>query len=162
MRTESDAGAGKSRLRLGPQWIEWLKKFATDLQQICNSKSRKQAKIPQITGDLRGENFRQKERKNPSKPCGSKGFSWWRLLDSNQWPHACGYSIEKATVAFPFHPGLSCPDFVISAARSLRHLRLAFPIVGQKAKKGRTLHWGNPSLDVLSRAYVLPCGRKTF
>ena len=23
------------------------------------------------------------QRKNPSKPCGSKGFSWWRLLDSN-------------------------------------------------------------------------------
>ena len=37
--------------------------------------------------------------------------SWWRLLDSNQWPHACEYSIEKATASFTLHSDLSHPDF---------------------------------------------------
>ena len=56
---------------------------------------------------------------------------WWRLLDSNQWPHACEYSIGRVGVTFPFHPGLSCPDFVISASYPLHCLRPDFSIVGQ-------------------------------
>ena len=55
------------------------------------------------------------------------GVPWWRLLDSNQWPHACEYSIEKATASFTLHSDLSHPDFSVVGQ-----------IVGQNAKEGRT------------------------
>ena len=75
--------------------------------------------------------------KNPAPKCGIfdcisfVNETWWRLLDSNQWPHACEYSIGRVGVTFPFHPGLSCPDFVISASYPLHCLRPDFSIVGQ-------------------------------
>ena len=29
-----------------------------------------------------------------------QGFLWWRLLDSNQWPHACEDSIGTSSAGF--------------------------------------------------------------
>ena len=51
---------------------------------------------------------------------------WWRLLDSNQWPHACEYSIRGVAAPFSLHLGLLCPNLVISASCPLRYLRPDF------------------------------------
>ena len=51
---------------------------------------------------------------------------WWRLLDSNQWPHACEYLIGRTRTSFPLHPGLWGPDFIISASYLLRCFRPDF------------------------------------
>ena len=64
---------------------------------------------------------------------------WWRLLDSNQWPHACEYSIGAATVPFPLHPGLLCPDFFISASCFLRCFRSNFSYRGSGCGSGGTI-----------------------
>ena len=41
-------------------------------------------------------------------------------------PPLCEYSIGKAVVAFLFHPGFSCPDFIISASCLRRCFRSGF------------------------------------
>ena len=38
------------------------------------------------------------ERKSPES--GDSGDFWWRLLDSNQWPHACEDSIGTPSAGF--------------------------------------------------------------
>lgn len=55
---------------------------------------------------------------------------WWRLLDSNQWPHACEYSIGRATTYFPLYPGPLCPDFIISVFCSLHWFHSDFSCCG--------------------------------
>ncbi len=70
----------------------------------------------------------QKVHKSSRKPPESNdsGGLWWRLLDSNQWPHACEYPIGKARACFPLRPALSWPDFVISMCCPLRCFRRDF------------------------------------
>ena len=42
---------------------------------------------PKPSNPIRPKSSQNKE--NPQNSCGSRDFLWWRLLDSNQWPHAC-------------------------------------------------------------------------
>ena len=74
-------------------------------------RSRKIQPIPKV----------MKNKENPPNPFGFGGV-WWRLLDSNQWPHACEYSIGEATACFPLHLGLLCPDLVVLGCCPVRCL----------------------------------------
>ena len=81
-------------------------------------------------------------RKNPAPKCGIFACisfvneTWWRLLDSNQWPHACEYSIGTMALSFPLHPSLSCPNFAIPVSCPLRCFRPDFSYRGSSCGSG--------------------------
>ena len=64
-------------------------KDSKNLQHFCNKGVKKGRILPQITASPATQYFLVLGKEKSSKPCGSKDFSWWRLLDSNQWPPAC-------------------------------------------------------------------------
>ena len=68
------------------------------------------------------------------------GF-WWRLLDSNQWPHACEYSIGEVGACFSLRPGLLYPDFLIFVCCLLRYFHTDFSCSGSGCGSARWIRF---------------------
>ncbi len=55
-----------------------------NLPHFYHTNIRSRPKTPPIMENPEGQKAPKKRKKNPSKPCGSKGFSWWTLTDLNR------------------------------------------------------------------------------
>lgn len=66
---------------------------------------------------------------------------WWRLLDSNQWPHACEYPMVMIFAAFEVNLRYFTGDFVIPNFRQLHCLRIAFSACGSDCGASHDPHF---------------------
>ena len=70
------------------------------------------------------------ERKSPES--GDSGDFWWRLLDSNQWPHACEDSIGMSSAGFRENKAGLPRDFLTRRYAFLRCFRPIFSVRGSQ------------------------------
>ena len=70
------------------------------------------------------------ERKSPES--GDSGDFWWRLLDSNQWPHACEDSIGTSSAGFRENKAGLPRDFLTHRYAFLRCFRPGFSVRGSR------------------------------
>ena len=70
------------------------------------------------------------ERKSPESS--DSGDFWWRLLDSNQWPHACEDSIGMPSAEFWENKAGLPHDFLTRRYAFLRCFRPGFSVRGSR------------------------------
>ena len=70
------------------------------------------------------------ERKSPESS--DSGDFWWRLLDSNQWPHACEDSIGTSSAGFRENKAGLPRDFLTHRYAFLRCFRPGFSVRGSR------------------------------
>ena len=70
------------------------------------------------------------ERKSPEP--GDSGDFWWRLLDSNQWPHACEDSIGRPSTGFWENKAGLPRDFLIRRYSPFHRIRPGFSVRGSR------------------------------
>ena len=70
------------------------------------------------------------ERKSPESS--DSGDFWWRLLDSNQWPHACEDSIGMPSAEFWENKAGLPHDFLTRRYAFLRCFRPGFSVRGSQ------------------------------
>ena len=70
------------------------------------------------------------ERKSPESS--DSGDFWWRLLDSNQWPHACEDSIGTSCAGFRENKVGLPHDFLTRRYAFLRCFRPVFSVRGSQ------------------------------
>ena len=86
---------GQMRVRRTGPWVKiscpfsWVQ-FIPRVGQRVSLEETAKIKRPKKVADY--------ERKSPES--GDSGDFWWRLLDSNQWPHACEDSIGTSSNEF--------------------------------------------------------------
>ena len=78
--------------------------------------------MPQKVADYR--------RKSPES--GDSGDFWWRLLDSNQWPHACEDSIGPPSAGFGENKVGLPRDFLTRRYSPFRRFRPVFSVRGSR------------------------------
>ena len=78
--------------------------------------------MPQKVADYR--------RKSPES--GDSGDFWWRLLDSNQWPHACEDSIGMSSAGFRENKATLSRDFLTRRYAFLHCFRPGFSVRGSR------------------------------
>ena len=76
----------------------------------------------------------------------------WRLLDSNQWPHACEYSMREAVTCFPLRPALLDPDFMVLGCCLVHRLRTVFSCSGSDKS---TIRKASHGIQAGAQIYVL-------
>ena len=91
-----------------------------------------------------------KNKGTPPNPFGFDGV-WWRLLDSNQWPHACEYSMREAVTCFPLRPALLDPDFMVLGCCLVHRLRTVFSCSGSGCGSARRVQFLNLMVDGVQR-----------
>ena len=70
------------------------------------------------------------ERKSPESS--DSGDFWWRLLDSNQWPHACEDSIGTSSDGFRENKAGLPRDFLTRRCSLFRCFRPGFSVRGSR------------------------------
>ena len=70
------------------------------------------------------------ERKSPES--GDSGDFWWRLLDSNQWPHACEDSIGMSSAGFRENKATLSRDFLTRRYAFLHCFRPGVSVRGSR------------------------------
>ncbi len=94
------------------------------------------------------------ERKSPESS--DSGDFWWRLLDSNQWPHACEDSIGRPSTGFWENKAGLPRDFLTRRYAFLRCFRPVFSVRGSWCGSKRDPRF------LIAPGKVLSCSKAGF
>ena len=137
---------GQMRVRRTGPWVKiscpfsWVQ-FSSRWGQRVSLEETVKIKRPKKVADY--------ERKSPESS--DSGDFWWRLLDSNQWPHACEDSIGTSSAGFWENKAGMPRDFLTRWYSLFHCFRPGFSVRGSRrgskrcpAERGRiAFSWRN-------------------